>query len=397
MSSPSSEATHPVVPPRPRARTLTSVLEANAAKMLIVLFTSAISVPILLRYDVTAPTMMVALAMDTLTLVGIALSLWWLLPGAVLAGLGATVLLAVPGAVPLTAIFLPIILFRAGVRGHRRLRTVLAVWYVPLLAYWMLFLGGGPTLVDVPLTIGVVTVGILVTWFAGDHLNRQRSEIVRLDEARVEAVRAERMAIARDLHDAVASANARIVLRAEAAKLAGGASTEDIDYILSAARQSASDLRGMLAALRSTLGAAEVSATSPWHIASLREVVEHHAANLRSQGFTVSVLLPESLDLPQSTLDAVGKFVVEGTSNVGKYADPTKPCRIMIDQDEDGTEGVIISGRRAGDVADPDPATSSGFGLLGVSERVTTLGGTVDIHPTADQWVVRIEIPSRES
>ena len=238
-----------------------------------------------------------------------------------------------------------------------------------------------------------------MAWMIGDVIRRQRSEIGRLDEERELAVRAERLAIARDLRDAAADATARVAVRAEQATLRGVPDPEldaDFAYIGATARQAGQDLRSMLAALHSSVDATPLdTAPAGWHITSLTDTLDGCAGELRRAGFTVEVAASFDEDsLARTGRDALGKVLIEATSNVAKYADPTGPCRFLIDQDDTGTEVLVFSRRRPGDHRTPtDPATSSGFGLTGARERLTAVGGELDTTATAKDWIVQVRLP----
>lgn len=334
------------------------------------------------------------LLIDSLGLLTTIVSLWFLKPGAIGLGIVYALTYLTLDASTTSTIFFPVLILRAGTTGQRRFRILISVW-LSASAFALTWKGDTTSPISL-LVVEFFFYGalIVVLWFVGDFVHDQRREITRLDLAREEAVREVRLSVARDLHDAVASSSARIVLRAEQAKLRGISDPEldaDLDYILAAARQSGRDLRSMLSALRSTLGAAETS-NSSWHIESIEEVLEERAEDLRQQGFVVNVAAMPLPDLAQSVRDTVGKFFIEATANAIKYADRTKPCHIHLSVEDDLLEAAVLTQRRK-QTQGNDPVTSSGMGLLGLRERASVVGGRLDVRSTTDQFSVRIEIP----
>jgi signal transduction histidine kinase len=85
------------------------------------------------------------------------------------------------------------------------------------------------------------------------------------------------------------------------------------------------------------------------------------------------------------------RLVQEGLNNVVKHAGATRAHVTVIDRD--GT--VRIEVRDDGEGFDPQ-TRSSGFGLLGMRERLALVAGTLDVDSTPGAGtVVRATIPSR--
>ena len=340
----------------------------------------------------------VIVTIDVVTCLALVLAYYRPVPGAIVMGLVQTAT-TVTGLATLTVVLTPGVPLLAGMRGRPRLRVWSTAWLAPLLL-WQTFVTLG---LDVPrraLLAALATATLFgMAWLMGDVIRHQRSEIGRLDQERDLAVRAERLAIARDLHDAVAEATARVAMRADQATLRGVPDPKletDFAYIGATARQAGQDLRSMLAALRSSVDATPLdTAPTGWHIASLTDTLDDCATDLRRAGFTVEVAASFDEDsLARTGRDALGKVLIEATSNVAKYADPTGPCRFLIDQDSTGIELLVISRRHPHDHRNPnDPTTSSGFGLTGARERLVAVGGELDTTATPRDWIVRVHLP----
>jgi signal transduction histidine kinase len=85
----------------------------------------------------------------------------------------------------------------------------------------------------------------------------------------------------------------------------------------------------------------------------------------------------------------VYRLVQEALTNVGKHA---HAARLEIELLKEG-DGVMVAIRDDGRGFDPD-ASASGFGIVGMRERVTLLGGTVDIESEAGKGtLIRAVIP----
>jgi two-component system sensor histidine kinase UhpB len=95
-------------------------------------------------------------------------------------------------------------------------------------------------------------------------------------------------------------------------------------------------------------------------------------------------------------LDAVIHGIVrEAISNAFKHADPTE-LDIEVTRNEDDDVRVVVRDDGGGLKA---ASLSSGFGLIAMRERVTALGGTVEIRNREDRAGVKVDVrlPIRES
>ncbi|MGQ0605268.1 MAG: ATP-binding cassette domain-containing protein [Anaerolineales bacterium] len=240
---------------------------------------------------------------------------------------------------------------------------------------------------------------------AQDSLNRQlierlRDQVVALDRLNLalqEANRrlmtereAERKALARDLHDQIiqdllsynyqleeTESGTSAAQRAELAKIRNG-----IRQVVGSLREMCSDLRpptidshGLSAAIRSL--AHQWSEQS-----SIPVEMEIDAALGR---------LPEPIEL------SVFRIIQEGLSNVRKHAAATS-VRLTLQRTHAASLTVHLADNGHGLTAPLNLASLSEqkhFGLVGISERVSLLGGTLQIaSPPAGGLDLQIEIPS---
>jgi two-component system sensor histidine kinase UhpB len=107
--------------------------------------------------------------------------------------------------------------------------------------------------------------------------------------------------------------------------------------------------------------------------------------------FRVSLLNDEAA-LPDQVKEIVFRMVQEATSNAVRHGQP-KTVRIELVLDE-GELCVSIVDDGAGDAAQAD---SGGLGLVGMRERVVSVGGSLAYGPTADGWTTqaRLAVTSR--
>ena len=218
--------------------------------------------------------------------------------------------------------------------------------------------------------LSVTIIGVTV--FSTAQLRRTNRELV---EARGElarlAVADERVRIARDLHDTLGQSLSLITLKSE---LAGRllpddparAQTEvqDIERVareaMAAVRETVVDYR------RPTLDAELVAARSALEAAEIAPQIE-----------TIEEGLPP-------VVDAVLAWTVrEGVTNVVRHSGARR-VRIAIGRSGNWAEASITDdgpGERHDAGVDVD--TGSGSGLVGLSERVSALGGQFDAGPVA--------------
>jgi len=276
--------------------------------------------------------------------------------------------------------------------GHRRLVAV-ATWLCALgvgtLSVHLKELGAGTP--DIPL---LVTLG-LVALVAGDNVRGRRETRARLqaEEQRSEVLRTkralleERARIARELHDIVAHHMSVIAVQASTAAyrvpgLRPEAETE-FDSIADTARASMTELRRLLAVLRSE---DEEGALSPQPgLGDIDELVR----STRSAGTEVAL---KRVDVPERTSDAVSltayRILQEALSNVIRHA-PRATARVELRGESDALVLDIVNdiandiandmaNDMANDVPDGSPevlTSGARHGILGMRERAELVGG----------------------
>ncbi|MGW6306148.1 sensor histidine kinase [Streptomyces niveus] len=241
------------------------------------------------------------------------------------------------------------------------------------------------------LTVNVV-IAFLATAAAcmGGLLSRERREhalALRSQEV-AEAVIAERLRIARELHDMVAHSIGIIAIQAGAAsqviRTRPTEAGEALRAIEVTSRETLSGLRRTLVALRQADPGAAASgngaalAPSPG-LADLNRLV----AATADAGVRVVVRRSgEERALPADVDLSAFRIVQEALTNVVRHAG-TGRCRVLIDYgDEEVSVEVVDDGRGAnGNGADHGLGLGLGLGLVGMRERVALLYGDFSAGP----------------
>jgi signal transduction histidine kinase len=214
----------------------------------------------------------------------------------------------------------------------------------------------------------------VVAWLVGNSVRQVRQYARRLSaQAATQAVTTERLRIARELHDMVAHSIGIIALQA-------GAAARVIDTQPAGAREAMTAVettgRETLSGLRRMLGALREADPAPLQPAPGLADVERLAAATTAAGVRVDVRwqgrprpLPADLDL------SAYRIVQESITNVVRHAGTTS-CRVSVDYRDEDLAVEVTDGGCGGDIA-----TTTGWGLAGMRERVSLLHGDFSAGP----------------
>lgn len=182
---------------------------------------------------------------------------------------------------------------------------------------------------------------------------------------------AERLRISRELHDLIGHQLTVLTLQLETARHVDDASARDhLDHADRVARELLRDVRSAVGHLRTE---------TPDLERSLRQMTQG------LPGLQVSISVDERVSLDEAGSTALVRAATEVVTNVIRHA-AAKRLRIDIDQDEDRVIMVAQDdGYGARDVV-------LGHGLLGLRERVSDLGGDLDIDGR-DGFRVTVRVP----
>lgn len=208
---------------------------------------------------------------------------------------------------------------------------------------------------------------------------------------RAERVRAEeRERIARDLHDVVAHHVSGIAVTAEGAKLVvdrdPSAVAAALDSIHGAASTTLDEMRRMVSILRDGAGA-----DAPLTLAALADELTTTTSP------RVTVVVDDAAGgIETQVATAARRIVQESVTNSRRHGRDV--TRIDASVTIDGDELVVLvaddgrpSGRR------PAGGGGGGFGIVGMHERVTLLGGQLRVGPTDTGWRVEARMPCHPS
>jgi signal transduction histidine kinase len=233
-----------------------------------------------------------------------------------------------------------------------------------------------------------------VAWLAGE---RARLHVAELEQRAARAAREaererrlaiaeERARIARDLHDAAGHAISLITVRAGAARTRQDPerSQAALELIEQLARQTAAEIDAIVGSLRDE-SAADGAARAPLGLASLDTLIARHAA----AGLDVIVAsegTPQPLE--SATDQAAYRILQEALTNAARHG--TGAARVELTFDDAALELSIRN-----PAPERVPRTSGGHGLIGMRERATLLGGSLDAERANGDFRVRARLPYR--
>ena len=263
------------------------------------------------------------------------------------------------------------------------------------------------------LQLGVVTgiqflalLGLPLWWAASirqksdlaDLEARRAADLERIGELRrTEAVQAERSAVARDLHDAIASRLSTIAMRS-----AAGLTTPEGDQnaalrvVRSQALEALGEMRSMIVVLRSETHRSAQG--TPVMVVGGLEHLDELVSAARTAGLRVGIDVPgrwtdATEALPVAVGQACFRITQEALANAAKHA-PKSEVRIALS--DDGTEvRTVIENSLTGGAAVDHPTLSAGTGLVIMRERAEALGGWFRAGPdeTGAVWRVEARLP----
>jgi signal transduction histidine kinase len=223
----------------------------------------------------------------------------------------------------------------------------------------------------VEVVVGVTFTVLLPMLFGRIVYNRRQR--IRLDRERAaaDAVATERARIARELHDVVAHAIGVMVVQAGAARTVLDRDPERakaaIAEVEATGRTGLAEMRRLIGVL--TADGAEADLAPQPGLAQLDELVR----TVRSAGLPVEVLLVgEERPLPAGVDVNVYRVIQEALTNALKHTGGDAHASVRLAYlDDELTVEVADDGRGPVDVG-------SGHGLVGMRERVTVFGGTLE-------------------
>lgn len=253
---------------------------------------------------------------------------------------------------------------------------------------------------------------LLISLGAGTLLRRARRLQVDQDRGAQLAVAEERVRIARDLHDIVAHGVSLMTIQIAAARRVGTSKPDAAEQALVAAeqagRQTLAELDNMLAVLRgadASIGAAAFGTSqapegdagggfpSPNRapvprLADIAALVD----NLHDAGLQVGLdVLGDAPSVPASVEVVIYRVVQEALTNAVRYAAGSAVSVQLIY----APDAISVFVDDEGPATTPSARQSSGHGILGMAERVATVGGVLEAGPRdpGPGWRVHARLP----
>jgi two-component system, NarL family, sensor histidine kinase UhpB len=241
----------------------------------------------------------------------------------------------------------------------------------------------------------LLVVAVCMAWFASRRyfeanreLKLRKAAESRLAEALaenqqlalkyVDMQEAERRALARDLHDELGQyVNAikldAVAMRDAAAPSRWQAMIANIDRVYHV-------LGGLIRQLRPA-GFDELGVT-----AAIEHCVEEWRSRLPATLIELSV---GDLSVDESHGMVIFRLVQESLTNIARHSSATR-VRILIERTDQGIEVVIADNGRGADLSLP----RAGLGLIGMRERVASLGGSIALSGGAGEgFTVKASLP----
>ncbi|MGW3353663.1 sensor histidine kinase [Nonomuraea rubra] len=250
---------------------------------------------------------------------------------------------------------------------------------------------------DVPgIALSLTPITWAVAWFAGERTRLRREQIAGLRERAMRAEREaererllaaaeERTRIARDLHDSAGHAISVIAVRAGAARLRHrqdpDRSLRALEAIEELARQTAGEIDQIVGTLR---GHGEAADEAPPGLASLDDLIARH----RAAGLKVTLNVSGSpRDFGGPADQAAYRILQEALTNAARHGDGC--ARVELVFGEAAVEMTVLNGVPA----DAVRRQGGGHGLIGMRERATLMGGSLDVDRAENAFRVRARIP----
>jgi signal transduction histidine kinase len=229
-----------------------------------------------------------------------------------------------------------------------------------------------------------VIASLVGSWVLGASIRRRRDELAR------QAVAAERLRIARELHDVVAHSMSVVAVQSGVAIHLLDADSEQaresLAVIASSSRRALDELRRLLQVLRPDAAPGELSPVPG--LGDLPALVK----DMEAAGLAVRLDMdgvPE--DPPPAVALTVYRIVQEALTNSLRHAGAGSSADVRVRYGPDGVEAdVLDDGRGSAALA----SAGAGAGLAGMRERVALFGGTLDVGPRpGGGWFVSARLP----
>lgn len=243
----------------------------------------------------------------------------------------------------------------------------------------------------------VLLVGAAFGFGRWSYLSNQRT----LEQTAV-ALRAERLKLARDLHDTIASNLTAMMVHASGAGQRLGSGQPEVARALNtigiAGNRAMDEMARLLGVLRTVDSSMERSDGAPSDEMGLAHVPSLLEEFARERGLDVVA----STDGDMRALDAAPdgalfRVIKEGLSNAAKYGDRAEPCRLRVTYGSASVTVEVENCCTSDETAPPLPAPrlSFGWGLTGLRETIELVGGRLQAGRVSNRFTLRATVPTR--
>ncbi|WCC81168.1 sensor histidine kinase [Cutibacterium equinum] len=245
----------------------------------------------------------------------------------------------------------------------------------------------------------------LAAWFAGSAARDRRQTMEALRQRAIDlererdqsiklATQEERANIARDMHDIVAHSLSVIVVQADGgsylahheevgdAETRLAASGQALDTIASTARHALDETRRLVGVLRDDDSTPELAPTR-----GLDDIA--HLVDEMKGALSIDLTIegdPECHEpLSQGAELACYRIAQEALTNALKHGGPNTSAQVIVSHHPDDVTLEILDDGRGAGVHGIKSADGAGHGLVGMRERVSAWGGTLDVGSRPDR------------
>jgi signal transduction histidine kinase len=235
-----------------------------------------------------------------------------------------------------------------------------------------------------PSDLAVLVAYLVASWVVGASIRRRRDDLAR------QAVAAERLRIARELHDVVAHSMSVVAVLSGVAMHLLDADPERtracLAVIASSSRRALDEMRRLLQVLRPDAASGELSP-----VPGLRDLPAL-AKDMEAAGLAVRLDMegvPE--DPPPAVALTAYRIVQEALTNTLRHAGAGSSADVRVRYGPDDVEVDVLDDGRGSAAL---PSAGAGAGLAGMRERVALFGGTLDVgRRPGGGWSVSARLP----